>query len=93
MEREGWGRGMLTINITTRGAETGRQAGDPPAKCRCEQMTPSKLAANPRNFYYFDSKHAHKSQHTGWKTTGYFGKWGYLFNSVRQFLFVLRKTF
>ena len=69
------------------------QAGDPPAKCRCEQMTPSKLAANPRNFYYFDSKHAHKSQHTGWKTTGYFGKWGYLFNSVRQFLFVLRKTF
>ena len=56
-------------------------------------MTPSKLAANPRNFYYFDSKHAHKAQHTGWKTTGYFGKWGYLFNSVRQFLFVLRKTF
>ena len=46
-------------------------------------MTPSKLAAaKPRNFYYFDFKHAHKSQHTGRRITGYsapYGKWGYLF--------------
>ena len=61
-------RGMLTINITTREP----CPGDPPAKCRCEQMTPSKLAAaKPRNFYYFDFKHAHKSQDTGRKTLGY----------------------
>ena len=83
-------RGMLTINITTREP----RPGDPPAKCRCEQMTPSKLAAaKPRNFYYFDFKHAHKSQDTGRKTLGYCSVLSAVANGVisslkvRQWLF------